>query len=447
LKIAEKCLAVLLAASLLLSLSGCFPSRADELYHLPEISDTYRNLQEAVDDVLREGAEYSSPASGSHRQAVQLEDLDGDGIQEAVAFFRMYGGGESMAVCVFQASEETEYTEVARITGEGTGFDKVTYADIDGDGFREILIGWQMSAELKLLKVYSLPAYQPAAVLSANYSDFLVGDFTGDGIDDVGAVRMNPGASGGEAELYTMTEDGEVVSSRAMLSTSAEALTRLRRTELLRGDKGFLTESVYASGGVITDIFAWRNDALVNLSVSEDTGNSDETARNYAVYATDLNSDGIVEVPHPVPMTVQSESTVYYRLDWTAYGVYGQAAQVMTTYHNYTDGWYLELDPSWDEFVTVRRADSVTGERSVIFSVADEKGNVLYDYLVIYTLSGDNREERAALAGRFELHTEGSTVYAAQLLASSPGYGAQLTEQDVQDSFHIIYSDWETGEN
>ena len=97
--------------------------------------------------------------------------------------------------------------------------------------------------------------------------------------------------------------------------------------------------------------------------------------------------------------------------------------------------------------MTSRRADSVTGERSVIFSVADEKGNVLYDYLVIYTLSGDNREERAALAGRFELHTEGGTVYAAQLLASSPGYGAQLTEQDVQDSFHIIYSDWETGEN
>ena len=55
-KMAEKCLAVLLAVSLLLSLSGCFPSGAEDLYSLPEISDTYRNLQEAVDDVLKEGA-------------------------------------------------------------------------------------------------------------------------------------------------------------------------------------------------------------------------------------------------------------------------------------------------------------------------------------------------------------------------------------------------------
>ena len=216
---------------------------------------------------------------------------------------------------------------------------------------------------------------------------------------------------------------------------------------MLRGTRGFLTESVYSASGVVTDVFAWRGGKLVNLTLSEETGISSDTTRSYAVYATDLNDDGIVEIPHPVAMTAQSESTVYYRLDWTAYGVYGQVGQVMTTYHNYTDGWYLELDPSWDELITVRRADSVTGERSVIFSVADEDGKVLYDYLVIYTLSGDNRDERAALAGRFRLHTEGSTVYAAQLLADSPGFAAQLTEQSVQESFHIIYSDWETGEN
>jgi len=97
--------------------------------------------------------------------------------------------------------------------------------------------------------------------------------------------------------------------------------------------------------------------------------------------------------------------------------------------------------------VTVRRSDSVSGERSVIFSAADEDGNVLYDYLAVYTLSGVNREERAALTGRFVLRVEGSTIYAAQLLSDAPGYGAQLTEQNVKDRFHMIYSDWETGEN
>ena len=83
----------------------------------------------------------------------------------------------------------------------------------------------------------------------------------------------------------------------------------------------------------------------------------------------------------------------------------------------------------------------------MIFSVCDENGTVLYDYLVIYTLTGDNRDERSALQGRFSLHTEGSTTYAAQLLHDTPGFGAQLTEQTVRESFHIIYSDWETGEN
>ncbi len=444
-KWAGKLCSAVCAALLMLPISGCFPSRAEEMYSLPQISDTYGKLQQAVDSVLREGAEYSSPAAGTHRQAVQLEDLDGDGVQEAVAFFRIPEAEAPMTVCVF-TNLDGAYTETLRISGEGTGFDKVAYADLDGDGVQEILVGRQMGAELKLFTAYSPRDNQPAVLFTTDYTDYLVGDFTGDSLSDVAVARVSAG-SGGEAEVYTVTGDGEVLSSRAVFSAGAESLTRLRTTSLMQGQRGFLAESVYGAGGIVTDVFGWRNDSLVNLTLSEKTGVSDDTARSYAVYATDLNDDGLVEIPSPVAMPSQGEGTVYYRLDWWIYGLHGQRRQVMTTYHNYNDGWYLELDPSWAEVVTVRRVDTVSGERTVIFSVADEAGNLLYDYLAIYTLSGDNREERAALGERFVLRSEGSTVYAAQLLSSSPGFGMQLSQETVQESFHMIYSDWETGEN
>jgi len=332
-KKAKKWLILALAALTMLPISGCFPSGAEDLYSLPEISDTYQNLQDAVDDVLREGAEYSSPAAGSHRQAVQLEDLDGDGVQEAVAFFRMSEGKAPMTVCVFQASADAEYTEVFRLSGEGTGFDKVAYADMDGDGLREILVGLQLGGELKLLTVCSPKQFQPVVLLSADYTDYLVSDFTGDDLADVSLIRMNAGAVGGEAELFTVAEDGEVISSRAVLSANAESLSRLRSTALLRGERGVLAESAF-TGGIVTDIFAWQNGRLANLTLTEESGISEDTTRSYAVYANDLNDDGVVEVPHPVAMASQSDSTVYYRLNWTAYGAYGQQTQVMTTYHN-----------------------------------------------------------------------------------------------------------------
>ena len=75
--------AALLLASLcaLLLLSGCFAKSTDELYALPQLSEGYIQLQSELRSLLDSGAEYSAPTAGSNRQAIQLEDLDGDGIQ------------------------------------------------------------------------------------------------------------------------------------------------------------------------------------------------------------------------------------------------------------------------------------------------------------------------------------------------------------------------------
>ena len=62
--------------------------------------------------------------------------------------------------------------------------------------------------------------------------------------------------------------------------------------------------------------------------------------------------------------------------------------------------------------------------------------------LVIYTLTGENRLDRAASDGRFVLSQNEATVYAAMLL---PG-GGELTEEDIQKSFNLIHAEWQTGE-
>ena len=74
-------------AALLLLLSGCAFSSPEELYAVPRASEDYQNLQDQIDQVRSAGAEYAGPLQGTNTQPVQLMDLDGDGVQEAVAFF------------------------------------------------------------------------------------------------------------------------------------------------------------------------------------------------------------------------------------------------------------------------------------------------------------------------------------------------------------------------
>ena len=102
----------LLLAALLLALGGCgMGGSIDELYSLPQMADEYVELQRAIDAVLDDGAVYSAPVDGVHRQSVQLCDLNGDGEEEAAAF------AESMSFFVPEPSKA-----ISSILSGPTGF-------------------------------------------------------------------------------------------------------------------------------------------------------------------------------------------------------------------------------------------------------------------------------------------------------------------------------------
>ena len=75
-------------------LSGCggqefrLNLNPQELYALPELPAKYTELNSLLAQSLQGGAEYAAPISGTNVQPVQMRDLDGDGREEAVAFFR-----------------------------------------------------------------------------------------------------------------------------------------------------------------------------------------------------------------------------------------------------------------------------------------------------------------------------------------------------------------------
>ena len=80
-----------LAALLCMLLTGCFGTTAEELYRLPRSSERGTRIQRSIDERLDSGLEFSAPVAGYNRQAIQQYDLDGDGIQEVIAFFRTEG--------------------------------------------------------------------------------------------------------------------------------------------------------------------------------------------------------------------------------------------------------------------------------------------------------------------------------------------------------------------
>ena len=109
--------AVLLALALATLLAGCGMSvQADDLYALPRLPAQYESLETEINTLLADGAEHAAPSSGSNLQSVQMVDLDGDGVEEAVAFLRRAADTKPMKIYFFK-SDGGSYRQMALIEG------------------------------------------------------------------------------------------------------------------------------------------------------------------------------------------------------------------------------------------------------------------------------------------------------------------------------------------
>ncbi len=425
---------------------GCSITSAEDMYALPQLSEQDLRLQDAIDEILNSGAEYASPSSGSNRQAIQFVDLDGDGTGEVLAFFSFLGSDKPLKIYIFRNTGDG-YTEAARIEGEGSGIDNINYIDMNNDGAKEIAVGWQIASGINILSVYTMKDYEYAPILNTDYTEYIVCDINSDNRNDIAVLRLSTSELSGEIMYYALEQDGEMVYTASRLSTGVEALLRVRTAELLSGSNAVLIESKLSGGGIITDIFAFRDNSLVNITMNDIKGLSEDTLRTYEVYCRDIDGDGCLDVPRPVELPTASETTTYYMIEWYSYYLSGRTQIVARTYNNYTDGWYMVLPDEWVNRIAVRRVDGASGERVIAFSILNDDGTIGDDFLFIYTLTGENRFERASYSGRFILTRKDETVFAASIVdTSSAVMELEITQELVRGSFNIIYSEWITGE-
>ena len=156
-------------------LSGCMFRSVDELYAIPQPSKDYEALQRRLSEVIGQGGEYAAPLSGELIQAVQLQDLDSDGNQEAIAFFRFPNEEKPLRIYIFTQRGE-EYEAMTVIEHAGTAIDSVDYVQMDDSPLREIVVSWQISDRVRSLTAYAIGPGVAASLLRTDYVSYWIAD-------------------------------------------------------------------------------------------------------------------------------------------------------------------------------------------------------------------------------------------------------------------------------
>lgn len=435
----KKCLICLLLAATLL-LSGCMAT-LDQMYCLPQRSEQVKDLQKTLSGIM-DGLEYCAPLSGENQQIVQAADLDGDGQREFLVFTKS-SGEKPLRILIITKQGKT-YALQTVIESNGSAFDQVEYVQMDGQPGLEMVVGCQLSNQiLRSVSVYSFSDGQVQKLLTTNYTKFLTVDLDSDDLSEL--LLLRPGQSDsdhGVAELYGIKNGIMGKSKEAVMSESAEHLKRVITGKLQGGEPAVYVASAVDENAIITDVYAMVDGTFRNVSLSNESGTSVQTLRNYYVYATDIDGDGVVELPdliHMMPMETARSTERQYLIRWYAMNIDGSEVDKLYTFHNYVDGWYFQLNPQWLSRITV-----VQNGSAFDFYIWDEAFDSADLMLTIYALTGQNRENQAAEDNRFVLYRGESVVYAGKLTENAGKYGISI--ENVIDGFHLIKTEWRTGE-
>ena len=429
------------SAVLSLSLCGCVMT-VDQMYVPPRRSESYKNLQSLMDE-YRKDLDYCAPIAGENQQSVQMADLTGDGVKEVVVFLK--GSDEHpLKVLIFRLAGD-QYEPMSFIETSGTVFDQVEYVQMDGEPGLELVVGRQVSDQvLRNVTVYRFSGGQPEQLMTVNYQKYLTLDMNRDGRGDLFVLR--PGHTDtdcGVVELYSAPDGTLERSAEISLSQPVGQLKRIMTGSLHDGERAVFVASIVDAETIVTDVYALVDGKLTNVSMSNESGTSVKTVRNYYVYAEDIDGDGVLELPSLISMrapTMERSGEREHLIRWYALSADGSEHDKRFTYHNYLQGWYMELDPKLVDRLCIVPED--TGRFA--FCLWDRGYRELSKLWTVHVLTGDDRSSVAAEDGKFQLLKTDSVVYAAYLEKQGEKLG--ITQEFLTDSFFLIQSDWKTGE-
>ena len=306
-KIWQRICRILGCVALCVALAGCalLPgerAQVEELLRAPQLSGDYGAIQTALNEWLGESAQLKYPMQGDLLSPFLMQDLDGDGQQDAAV---LYTTPQSSNVCIaiLQRREDGTWKVQQNVEGLADTVETVSLAQLRSGEACQLVVGYMAAQGDHYLAVYAYTEGVLSTILEQPYQQYLVEDITGGGHQDL--ILMSTLEDGGvQIELLTVNRDG-MFQQLAVMGLSANKFSGCAAVAAGIGSDGknylVLDGWTGISGNNLASVLLRFDEDSQQMVPASQIGTEElynASLRNVpGLVSRDLDEDGVVEIP------------------------------------------------------------------------------------------------------------------------------------------------------
>lgn len=339
-------------------LSGCgfrVSSSIDDLISPVSPFGDNADIKSALEAYAANGYSLKAPDSGEFITSYNFYDINGDGTEEAVAFYEPSDnlGVVDMAVIV---KEKNEWRVAENLQSEGREVHSLSFDDLTGDGKVELIVCWDIipNSTGHELCVYSYEedAEQKLVQIgkSITVNHYIAENLYGDEVKELLLLEINSNAA--KAEMYSLKNNRFSLISETKLDAHITSYDRLQ-TESVNGEKRVYADAVGSDGlSMLTEIIYWSDayESIISPFYSYYSGYTRETTRSMMLASMDINDDGAIEIPTDYQLSGLPDGVC--AVDWC---VFRSSVLMHSAYALFVqnDGYFLVLPENMIDAVSV----------------------------------------------------------------------------------------------
>ncbi len=413
------------------------PTDITELETLPKLTAEQQAMEKALESSAGGKLTLKYPLEGDYRSAFVPRDFDHNGTEQALAFYSLQNGsGTHIAIL---SKVDGKWKATGNISSDSSDINSISFGDFNGDGHDDIAVGWCSFNSTDISLAVYTETGTPFSKISSTFTEMKTLDMDNDGKTDILLMKLDPDERKAMARLISYRDGKLKEVSNTPLDSTVTSYAGVYSTSLKTGETGIIIDGYKSEKKMITELIYFKNGRLYSPLYNTNNHTVNATMRYYTCKSTDIDKDGMVEIPMPVELpTVLNEkgTNQNWLVRWSAFDTKKGLTPKVSAIMNYTENYYLTYPEKWGTNVTVSKGDS----DSVWNFCKWDSGKGAYGDILftIYVFNEDKWNGIADKSGYQILSERNGTVYLVQIPSKASKDKLALSFDEIKKIFSLL---------